>query len=194
VINVDDLRGSFVQFVEVRGRNCAGVLFGSFTMVGSQIKGDIWTSILSEFTSQQSHSSCWCQSCCSLLAAIVPWSKLWQKFFSDPLHWWDGSVTVVVRWKNKYMRQISLADGKVRAVFSVLMITFMPEMWRIYGWSAWSGLLIVVNQRYPDFKHKKTQEVLWLDNKHNLPRVAAKMAAMAPGTVAIEHFCMELED
>jgi hypothetical protein len=27
VINVDDLRGSFVQFVDVRGRNCGGSSF-----------------------------------------------------------------------------------------------------------------------------------------------------------------------
>jgi len=33
---------------------------------------------------------CWCQSCCLLFVAILPWSKLWQKLFSDPLHrTWD---------------------------------------------------------------------------------------------------------
>jgi hypothetical protein len=34
----------------------------------------------------------------ALLVAIVPWSKLWQKLFSDPLYWWDGSAMVVVGW------------------------------------------------------------------------------------------------
>jgi hypothetical protein len=37
----------------------------------------------------------------ALLVAIVPWSKLWQKLFSDPLYWWDGSAMVVVGWKKK---------------------------------------------------------------------------------------------
>jgi hypothetical protein len=54
----------------------AGVLAGSFTMVGSQIREGDWTWNLSEFTCHGSRSSCWRQSCSSLLVAILPWSKL----------------------------------------------------------------------------------------------------------------------
>jgi hypothetical protein len=67
----------------------AGVPFGSFTMVWSQIREGNWASIQSGFTCQWRHSSCWCQSCCSILVAIKPWSKICQKFLSAPLHWWD---------------------------------------------------------------------------------------------------------
>jgi hypothetical protein len=67
----------------------AGVPFGCFTMVWSQIREGNWTSILSGFTCQWCHSSCWCQSCCSILVAIMPWSKIWQKFLSASLQWWD---------------------------------------------------------------------------------------------------------
>jgi hypothetical protein len=35
------------------------------------------------------------------------------------------------------------------------------------------------NERYPDFKHKKIQEPLWIENRWNLPQVVTEMAAMA---------------
>ncbi len=41
------------------------------------------------------------------------------------------------------------------------------------------------NERFPDFKHKKTQEALWLADWRNPPWVAAEMTAMAPGTVQL---------
>jgi hypothetical protein len=40
----------------------------------------------SGFSCQWCHSSCWCHSCCSILVALMPWSKIWQKFLSAPLH------------------------------------------------------------------------------------------------------------
>jgi pentatricopeptide repeat protein len=45
-----------------------------------------------------------------------------------------------------------------------------------------------VNARYPDFKHKKTQEALWLDDQRNPPWVEAEMAALVPGTVQLDRF------
>jgi hypothetical protein len=39
------------------------------------------------------------------------------------------------------------------------------------------------NERYPDFKHKNTWEVLWVDNGQNSPWVAAQIVAKAPGIV-----------
>jgi pentatricopeptide repeat protein len=40
-----------------------------------------------------------------------------------------------------------------------------------------------MNVRYPDFKHKKTQEPLWLNGNFNPPWVEAELAALAPGSV-----------
>ncbi|CAM6038172.1 unnamed protein product [Sphagnum compactum] len=37
------------------------------------------------------------------------------------------------------------------------------------------------NERYPDFKHKKTGEALWIEDRRNPAWVAGEMAAMAPG-------------
>jgi len=53
-----------------------------------------------------------------------------------------------------------------------------PSQW----WDHRSGK---TNERYPDFKHKKTGEALLLDDRQNLPWVAAEMAAMAPGIVQL---------
>ncbi len=50
------------------------------------------------------------------------------------------------------------------------------------------NLWLQTNERYLDFKHKKTQEALWLEDQLNLPRVAAKIAVMAPGTVQLNIF------
>ncbi len=53
----------------------------------------------------------------------------WQKFFSGPLHWWDS-----IRRLEKVGKCNMLM--KVCAAFCVLMMPFMPGMWRIHGWSA----------------------------------------------------------
>jgi hypothetical protein len=41
---------------------------------------------------------------------------------------------------------------------------------------------LLTNERHFNFKHKKTQEALWLEYAQNSPWVPAEMAAMAPGT------------
>ncbi len=51
-----------------------------------------------------------------------------------------------------------------------------------------------MNEMYPDFQQKKTQEALWLGELQYPPWVAGGMAAMAPGKVQLEHFCRESED
>jgi pentatricopeptide repeat protein len=45
-----------------------------------------------------------------------------------------------------------------------------------------------VNERHPDFKHKRTQAALWLDNRQNPSWVGEKLAAMAPGTPQLDSF------
>jgi hypothetical protein len=67
------------KFLEVRERTCAGVLLGSFTMVGSQIREGNRTSILSE-TSHVTGAIALVGVnlvvlSLSLSVAILPWSK-----------------------------------------------------------------------------------------------------------------------
>lgn len=45
-----------------------------------------------------------------------------------------------------------------------------------------------VNVRYPDFKHKKTGDALWVVDNQNPPWVGARLAAMAPGAVQLDRF------
>ncbi|CAK9868833.1 unnamed protein product [Sphagnum jensenii] len=45
-----------------------------------------------------------------------------------------------------------------------------------------------VNVNYPDFKHKTTWQVLWLDDPQRPPWVEAKLAGMAPGTLQLNIF------
>ncbi|KAH9530503.1 hypothetical protein CY35_20G006400 [Sphagnum magellanicum] len=75
-------------------------------------------------------------------------------------------------------------DGKVAS-------SHTEKVWREFfsdpsQW--WDCRLEKVNARYPDFKHKKTQDALWLGDRRNPPWVAAGVAAMAPGTVQMDSF------
>jgi pentatricopeptide repeat protein len=45
-----------------------------------------------------------------------------------------------------------------------------------------------VDSRYPDFKHKKTHDALWLDDRQKPSWVETEMAALAPGTVHLDSF------
>jgi hypothetical protein len=46
-----------------------------------------------------------------------------------------------------------------------------------------------VKVNFPDFKHKMTQQALWLDDPQKPPTwVAAKLGAMAPGTLQLNIF------
>jgi len=44
------------------------------------------------------------------------------------------------------------------------------------------------NERYPDFKHKNTREVLWVEDGQNSPWVAAEIVAKPPGIVQFNVF------
>jgi hypothetical protein len=48
--------------------------------------------------------------------------------------------------------------------------------------------LLEVNARNPDFKHKKTEEGLWLEDRCNPLWVGAQMSAMAPLTIQLDSF------
>ncbi|CAM6051292.1 unnamed protein product [Sphagnum compactum] len=60
-----------------------------------------------------------------------------------------------------------------------------PSQW-------WDHRSEKVNARYPDFKHKKTQEALWLNSNLNPPWVEAELASMAPGTVQLNLFAWNM--
>ncbi len=139
-----------LQFLEVSERNDGKNSF--WILHNGGIRSEKVTSILPHFTCQWScHSAGWCQSCCSLLEAILPWSKLLQKFFKDLLHWWDSSSRLEKASKCNMLRQNSLTDGEGQYSRSVLMIRFMPGMWRLHGISVWSGSPVVAKQKAPIF-------------------------------------------
>jgi pentatricopeptide repeat protein len=56
-----------------------------------------------------------------------------------------------------------------------------PSQW-------WDGRSEKVNPRYPDFKHKKMGEALWLVDNRNPSWVVAELAAIAPGTKQLDTF------
>ncbi|CAK9249874.1 unnamed protein product [Sphagnum jensenii] len=57
----------------------------------------------------------------------------------------------------------------------------------LHEWASIS-LLEKINERYPDFKHKKTGETLWIEDRGNATCVAAEMAVMALGRVQLNIF------
>jgi hypothetical protein len=103
----------------------AGVLFGSFAMVGSQIREGNWTSILSEFTcvvDVNLATLSWLLSCPGLNVG---------RSFSQPLHWWDSSC--------RLQKVMQYADGEGQCCF--LCSHDHTYAWdvRVHGWSAWPG-------------------------------------------------------
>ncbi|CAM6065707.1 unnamed protein product [Sphagnum tenellum] len=76
----------------------------------------------------------------------------------------------------------SLSQGQKRVIEKLWQEFFLdPSQW-------WDHRSEKGNARYPDFKHKKTQEALWLNNKLNPPWVEAELAAMPTGTVQANIF------
>ncbi|CAM6093772.1 unnamed protein product [Calypogeia fissa] len=67
----------------------------------------------------------------------------------------------------------------------------VEELWREFFADAsqwWDNRSEKVNPRYPDFKHKKTGDALWLNGKFKPPWVEAQLAAMAPGAMQSKFF------
>jgi len=101
----------------LEGEIMARVLFGPFTMVGSQTGEGIWTLVLLEFICEWRHSSCWCQSWFFLLVAILGWFKLWPKFLLDPLQWWDGNSRLENVSICNMLCQKNFLDGEGQGIF-----------------------------------------------------------------------------
>jgi hypothetical protein len=62
-----------------------------------------------------------------VVVVILPWSKLGRISFQVLLHWWSGSCRL------EKVGQCNMLMEKVSAAFSVLIIPFIPGMWRIHG-------------------------------------------------------------
>ncbi|KAH9573419.1 hypothetical protein CY35_02G208400 [Sphagnum magellanicum] len=87
-----------------------------------------------------------------------------------------GHIALVSSWSG---HDGKVASGHTEKVWREFFSD--PSQW----WDCRPGK---VNARYPDFKHKKTQDALWLGDRRNPPWVAAGVAAMAPGTVQMDSF------
>ncbi|CAM6101086.1 unnamed protein product [Calypogeia fissa] len=74
---------------------------------------------------------------------------------------------------------LSAAAGKKNVVEERWTQFFIdPSQW-------WDHRLGKTSARYPDFKHKKTGEALWVYDNSNPDWVKVELAAMAPGTVEL---------
>jgi pentatricopeptide repeat protein len=82
------------------------------------------------------------------------------------VHDWEGSFSAV-------------PGGQTEKLWREFFVD--PSHW-------WDHRPEKINERYPDFKHKKTGEALWIEDRRNPAWVAAEMVAMAPGTVQLNIF------
>ncbi|CAK9227526.1 unnamed protein product [Sphagnum troendelagicum] len=91
----------------------------------------------------------------------------------------------ILTWSHRALATSS--GGNVRAVAAGRR----EKLWRQFfsdpsQW--WDCRPEKVNSNYPDFKHKHTQDGLWLVDRRNPTWVRAQLAAMAPGTVQLDMF------
>ncbi|KAH8940749.1 hypothetical protein BDL97_14G001600 [Sphagnum fallax] len=91
----------------------------------------------------------------------------------------------ILTWSHRALATSS--GGNVRAVAAGRI----EKLWRQFfsdpsQW--WDCGPEKVNSNYPDFKHKHTQDGLWLVDRRNPTWVRAQLAAMAPGTVQLHMF------
>jgi pentatricopeptide repeat protein len=77
---------------------------------------------------------------------------------------------------------------KVSVPFSVIMIPIMPGCGEYMADQLDLDFWLWTNERYLDFKHKKTGEALWIEDRGNATWVAIEMAVMAPGRVQLNTF------
>jgi pentatricopeptide repeat protein len=86
-------------------------------------------------------------------------------------------------------RQLTLAGRRSRLLSGQRWI--VEKLWQEFfsdpsQW--WDHRSEKLSARYPDFKHKKRQDALWLGSNLNPSWVEAELAAMAPGTVQSDTF------
>ncbi|CAK9211709.1 unnamed protein product, partial [Sphagnum troendelagicum] len=79
-----------------------------------------------------------------------------RDFYVIKVHDWEGSF-------------FAIPGGHTEKLWRGFFVD--PSHW-------WDHRPEKTNERYPDFKHKKTGEALWIEDRRNLAWVAAEMAAM----------------
>ncbi|CAK9214874.1 unnamed protein product [Sphagnum troendelagicum] len=89
-----------------------------------------------------------------------------RDFYVIKVHDWEGSFSAVLGGQTEKLWREFFVD---------------PSHW-------WDHRPEKTNGRYPDFKHKKTGEALWIEDRQNPAWVATEMAAVAPGTVQLNIF------
>ncbi|CAK9275513.1 unnamed protein product [Sphagnum jensenii] len=87
----------------------------------------------------------------------------------------DGGDLVAATAANPFSEQRRTIENLWQEFFSD------PSQW-------WDHRLEKVNARYPDFKHKKTKQALWLNGRWNPVWVEAELEAMAPGSLQVSVF------
>ncbi|KAJ7561044.1 hypothetical protein O6H91_03G011500 [Diphasiastrum complanatum] len=130
--------------------------------------------------------------------------QLWLQFFSDPLQWWDNrlgkrnpqhpdfkhkcnkQVLWVHSWSTPLWVRAKLATVTTSVVTKSGQETATEQLWHQFfsdpsQW--WDHRFEKINARYPDFKHKKTQEALWIDGISTPKWVYPDLGALTPGRV-----------
>ncbi|KAJ7532564.1 hypothetical protein O6H91_13G009400 [Diphasiastrum complanatum] len=127
---------------------------------------------------------------------------LWAQFFRDPSQWWDNRFnkravnapdfkhkeTKEVLWVNSWsnppwvrekLATVSADQAKYgqEHIKEVLwrQLFLDPSNW-------WDHRFDKTNPNFPDFKHKKMQQALWIDRQSTPKWVKAELAAMAPNS------------
>ncbi|CAM6045275.1 unnamed protein product [Sphagnum compactum] len=100
----------------------------------------------------------------------------WFFFYRAIASSWDGGGgDLPVSTTSAAAGQKRIVENRWREFFAD------PSQW-------WDHRSQKAHTRYPDFKHKATQQALWLNGRLNPPWVEAELAAMAPGTVQLSIF------
>ncbi|KAJ7541471.1 hypothetical protein O6H91_10G061300 [Diphasiastrum complanatum] len=125
-------------------------------------------------------------------------SRTWEEFFSDPSQWWDNRSddkrnSRFPDFKHKTTKKALWIDNRsnppwVHARLAMLQcrIVKMEQLWQEFfsdqsQW--WDNRFIKKSSKHPDFKHKNTNEGLWIDDWLNPPWVKAKMATLLLGQI-----------
>ncbi|KAJ7533360.1 hypothetical protein O6H91_13G045300 [Diphasiastrum complanatum] len=149
----------------------------------------------------------------SLFGELDHIEQLWLQFFVNPLDWWDnrpnkanqlnGAASQEIRhfpdFKHKITREVLWEDSRLNPPWVKAKLAnvtgcrqqagkeiMLEKLWRKFfsnpsQW--WDHRFDKANVRYPDFKHKESQESLWIDGRLTPKWVEAELAALSPGTL-----------
>ncbi|KAJ7569689.1 hypothetical protein O6H91_01G088800 [Diphasiastrum complanatum] len=128
---------------------------------------------------------------CTTAAALLPPSRgrprmdvtrkeaLWINNNRFNPHWVRARLPVLLQFQQRKPSAFSTPRGSDRLVR-------MEQLWQEFfsdPWQWWDNRLTKKSPRYPDFKHKRTLEGLWVDGWLNPSWVKEKMASMTLGHI-----------